>query len=247
MSQVCIISGCSRGIGKAIATTLAERGYALGLLARSEEVFLVQHLCEKSKDLCSLLMQTEKNMSLFIWHVSPLLSRSSVSKIVSELGKPVGLVNVAGINIDSLAIRAKKSELEALIETNILGTVSMTQAVLPHMMKQRKGSIVTLGSIVGEGGRVGQSGYAMTKSALLGFSRSVAKEMGRFNVRSNVVEPGFIATDMTEKSVRDREELVKKISLGRMGSVEEVANVVSFLLSDAASYITGSVRNSTVL
>ena len=156
-------------------------------------------------------------------------------------------LNHIGINIDSLAIRAKKSELEALIETNILGTVSMTQAVLPHMMKQRKGSIVTLGSIVGEGGRVGQSGYAMTKSALLGFSRSVAKEMGRFNVRSNVVEPGFIATDMTEKSVRDREELVKKISLGRMGSVEEVANVVSFLLSDAASYITGSVRNSTVL
>ena len=156
-------------------------------------------------------------------------------------------LNHIGINIDSLAIRAKKSKLEALIETNILGTMSMTQAVLPHMMKQRKGSIVTLGSIVGEGGRVGQSGYAMTKSALLGFSRSVAKEMGRFNVRSNVVEPGFIATDMTEKSVRDREELVKKISLGRMGSVEEVANVVSFLLSDAASYITGSVRNSTVL
>ena len=90
---------------------------------------------------------------------------------------------------------------------------------------------------------MGQSGYAMTKAALLGFSRSVAKEMGRFNVRSNVVEPGFIATEMTEKSVRDREELVKKISLGIMGSVEEVANVVSFLLSDAASYITGSVGN----
>lgn len=146
-----------------------------------------------------------------------------------------------GINIDKLAIRARKSDLEALIETNILGTMTMTQAVLPHMMKQRKGSIVTLGSIVGEGGRIGQSGYAMTKSALLGFSRSIAKEMGRFNVRSNVVEPGFIATEMTEKSVRDREELMKKISLGRMGSVEEVANVVSFLLSDAASYITGSV------
>ena len=146
-----------------------------------------------------------------------------------------------GINIDKLAIRARKSDLEALIETNILGTMTMTQAVLPHMMKQRKGSIVTLGSIVGEGGRIGQSGYAMTKSALLGFSRSIAQEMGRFNVRSNVVEPGFIATEMTEKSVRDREELMKKISLGRMGSVEEVANVVSFLLSDAASYITGSV------
>lgn len=152
-------------------------------------------------------------------------------------------LNHIGINIDNLAIRAKKSDLEAMIETNILGTMRMTQTVLPHMMKQRKGSIVTLGSIVGEGGRMGQSGYAMTKAALLGFSRSVAKEMGRFNVRSNVVEPGFIATEMTEKSVRDREELVKKISLGRMGSVEEVANVVSFLLSDAASYITGSVGN----
>lgn len=134
-----------------------------------------------------------------------------------------------------------------MVETNILGTITMTQAVLPHMMKQRKGSIVTLGSIVGEGGRIGQSGYAMTKSALLGFSRSIAKEMGRFNVRSNVVEPGFIATEMTEKSVRDRDELMKRISLGRMGSVEEVANVVSFLLSDAASYITGSVGDLSVM
>lgn len=128
-----------------------------------------------------------------------------------------------------------------MIQTNILGTLTMTQTVLPHMMKQRKGSIVSIGSVVGEGGRIGQSAYAMTKSSLIGYSRSIAKEMGRYNIRSNVVEPGFIDTSMTSKSISNAQELLAKISLGRIGTVEEVANVVSFLLSDASSYVTGSV------
>ena len=117
----------------------------------------------------------------------------------------------------------------------------MTRSVLPYMMKLKSGSIVHIGSIVGEGGRIGQSAYAATKSALLGYSRSIAKEMGRLNIRSNVIEPGFIATQMTDQSIKDQNELIKRISLGRIGTPEDVANSVEFLLSEKSSYITGSV------
>ena len=138
-------------------------------------------------------------------------------------------------------MRCKKETMEALFATNTIGTMTMTRAVLPYMMKQRGGSIVSIGSIVGSGGRAGQSAYAATKAALVGYSRSIAKEMGRYQIRSNVVIPGFIDTDMTERSIKNKEEVIKRIALGRMGRVEDVAEAVTFLLSDKASYITGTV------
>lgn len=177
--------------------------------------------------------------------------RNAVRSVVTQLGAPVGLVNVAGlhagkgewigINIDGISMRCKKETMEALFETNTIGTMVMTRTVLPYMMKNKKGSVVSIGSVVGLGGRAGQSAYAATKAALVGYSRSIAKEMGRYNIRSNVVAPGFIDTHMTEESVKDREELMKRIALRRMGSVDDVAEAVAFLLSDKASYITGMV------
>ena len=143
------------------------------------------------------------------------------------------------MNKDGLAVRFKTSDMNAIIQTNLIGTMVMTRTVLPYMLKMKKGSIVSIGSIVGEGGRIGQSAYAASKSALIGYSRSLAKEMGSRNIRSNVVEPGFIHTKMTENIID--EQLLSRIALGKVGSCEEVANVVDFLLSDEASYVTGSV------
>ena len=131
-------------------------------------------------------------------------------------------------------------DIQSLIQTNLVGTMLMTQSVLQYMMKSKCGSIVNIGSFVGTGGRAGQSVYAATKSALIGYSRSLAKEMGRYNVRVNVVAPGFIQTEMT-KSIKDMDVLLNQIALHRIGTVDDVANTVSFLLSDAAAYISGTV------
>ncbi|KNB46266.1 3-oxoacyl-(acyl-carrier-protein) reductase [Blastocystis sp. subtype 4] len=166
--------------------------------------------------------------------------RQSISRITNEIGYPTHLVNVAGINKDGIFIKYKHNDIQALIQTNLVGTMIVTQSVLPYMMKSKYGSIVNIGSVVGTGGRAGQSVYAATKSALIGYSRSLAKEMGRYNVRVNVVAPGFIQTEMTQ-SIKDRDVLLNQIALHRIGTVEDVANTVSFLLSDAASYISGTV------
>ena len=145
------------------------------------------------------------------------------------------------MNKDGFAVRYKTEEMNKLFQTNVIGTMAMTRTVLPYMIKQKKGSIVTIGSIVGEGGRIGQSIYSASKSALIGYSRSLAKEMGRYHIRSNLIEPGFINTQMTEQLLDKDPSLLQRIALGRIGTCEEVANAVRFLLSEEASYITGSV------
>ena len=138
-------------------------------------------------------------------------------------------------------MRYKESDMESLLRTNLVGSMLLSRSVLPYMMKSKRGSIVSIGSVVGERGRAGQSVYAATKSALVGFSRSLAKEMGRYNIRVNMVTPGFIQTEMTEQSIRNVDEFSKRIALQRLGVIEDVSNAVAFLLSDEASYITGAV------
>ncbi|KAK8819139.1 hypothetical protein WA538_001715, partial [Blastocystis sp. DL] len=169
------------------------------------------------------------------------MCRESVACVAKEIGSPTSLVNVAGINKDGLLLRYKESDMESLLRTNLVGSMLLSRSVLPYMMKSKRGSIVSIGSVVGERGRAGQSVYAATKSALVGFSRSLAKEMGRYNIRVNMVTPGFIQTEMTEQSIRNVDEFSKRIALQRLGVIEDVSNAVAFLLSDEASYITGAV------
>ncbi|MEO2066245.1 MAG: 3-oxoacyl-[acyl-carrier-protein] reductase, partial [Desulfurobacteriaceae bacterium] len=171
--------------------------------------------------------------------------REEVKKVVSEIvekeGKIDVLVNNAGITRDTLFIRMKDEDWDKVIDTNLNGVYNVTRAVVPYMVKKRKGVIINISSVVGFTGNVGQVNYSATKSALVGFTKSLAKELGGRGIRVNAVAPGYITTDMT-KAIPEKvkSELLKSIPLRREGEPREVADAVLFLSSDMASYITGT-------
>lgn len=235
MAKVALITGATRGIGRAIAIRLANAGFDIALNYRKE-----------NDDLTNTKSEIEKAGVDCLPVQGDISSFEDCERIAKEIfdkfGKIDVLVNNAGITKDMLLMRMKPEDFSSVVDVNLIGTFNMTRNVVPYMVKARSGKIVNISSIVGIEGNAGQANYAASKAGIIGFTKSLARELGSRNILVNAVAPGFIETDMTavlSDSVRD--EIAKKISLRRMGSAEDVAGVVEFLCGEASSYVTGTV------
>ena len=235
-NKVALITGGTRGIGKAIAKKFAENGYDLVINYVSENTDL-ENL---KKDINS------KNEILFVRaNVGDFTScEELIKKAIEKFGKIDVLVNNAGITRDNLIMRMKEEEFDKVINTNLKGTFNVTKNVIPYMMKKRSGKIVNISSVVGVSGNAGQCNYAASKAGIIGFTKSIAKELASRNILANCVAPGFIDTDMTEVlSDSVKENINSQIPLKRMGTAEEIAKAVYFLAGEDNTYITGQVLN----
>ncbi len=235
--KTAIVTGGSRGIGRAIAVCLAAEGanvaviYAGNTTAAEETL---QAITDKGGNAISIQCDVANEDAV----------TAMVKQVKEQFGSVDILVNNAGITRDGLLMRMKTADWQAVLDTNLTGTFFCTKAVTKFMMKQRSGAIVNLTSVVGLTGNAGQANYAAAKSGIIGFTKSVAKELASRGIRANAVAPGCIDTDMTAVlSDAVKEEMLKTIPLGRVAQPEEVAKAVLFLVSDCASYITGQVLN----
>lgn len=237
MSKVALITGGTRGIGRQIAVTFAKEGYdiAVNYMTLNDEVENTKKEVEKAGVKC---ITVYGDVSKFDD------SENMVKEVVNEFGRIDVLVNNAGITKDMLIMRMKREDFESVIDVNLVGTFNVTKNVVPYMMKQRDGRIINLSSVVGISGNAGQTNYSASKAGIIGFTKSLAKEVGSRNILVNAVAPGFIATRMTDVLKDEvKEEISKTIPLKRMGTPQDVANVVKFLASEDSSYITGQVIN----
>lgn len=227
--QIALVTGASRGIGKAIAEKLVEDGFFVVGTATSDS---------GAEAISAYLGDQGKGLKL---DVSDAESIESVIKTVNdEFGAPAVLVNNAGITRDNLLMRMKDEEWDDIISTNLTSVFRMSKAVLRGMMKARTGRIINISSVVGSTGNAGQANYAAAKAGMVGFAKSMAKEVGSRNITINTVAPGFIDTDMTkELSEEIKNSLLAAIPLSRLGEAQEIAHAVAFLASPGASYITG--------
>ena len=235
-NKVALITGGTRGIGKAIAKKFAENGYNLVINYVSENTDL-----EKLRNDIN-----SKNEILFVRvNVGDFASSEElVKQAIEKFGKIDVLVNNAGITRDNLIMRMKEEDFDNVINTNLKGTFNVTKNVIPYMMKKRSGKIVNISSVVGVSGNAGQCNYAASKAGIIGFTKSIAKELASRNILANCVAPGFIDTDMTEVlSDSVKENINSQIPLKRMGTAEEIAKAVYFLAGEDNTYVTGQVLN----
>ncbi len=236
--QVAIVTGSSRGIGRAIALQLARDGFTVvvNYLAAGQNKEQAEEVLEAIKACGSQGMIMAADVS------NPGEAARLVEETVRNHGQVDVLVNNAGINKDQLMVRITDDEWNQLINTNLSSAFYCTRAALRPMMKKRYGRIINISSVVGISGNSGQAHYAASKSGLLGFTFSVAQEYGNRGITANVIAPGFIQSDMTAGlSPEQKARLLAGIALGRLGTPQDIANVVSFLASPAASYISGQV------
>jgi len=233
--KIVLVTGGSRGIGRACALGFAKRGatvvlsYAGNQAAADEAVRLCQQAGAHAKALQFDVADSQA-------------CAQAIDSVVKEFGRLDVLVNNAGVAIDGLIMRFKDEDWDKTLDTNLKGAFALIRAASRPMMKQKRGAIINLTSVVGEMGNGGQAAYASSKAGLIGLTKAVAKELASRNIRVNAVSPGFIDTDMTSKIPGETQaKMVDSIPLARLGSAEEVAHAVLFLASDLAAYITGEV------
>jgi 3-oxoacyl-[acyl-carrier protein] reductase len=233
IGKVAIVTGAARGIGRMIALRFAQEGAQVAFTDLSRD----ENMNSLEKELTGLGVKGKGYVSDASNYEQ---THQVVDQIVEEFGKVDILVNNAGITRDTLLMRMDEEMWDLVIKVNLKSVFNFTKAVQRYMLKARIGSIINMSSVVGVNGNAGQANYSASKAGILGFTKSVAKELGSRNVRCNAIAPGFIITDMTDKLPENvKEEWIKTIPLKRGGLPEDVANVSLFLASDLSSYMTG--------
>ncbi len=232
--RTALVTGASRGIGKACASGLAAAGHRVILAARS---------IDKLEETASAIQSAGGESFVIEMDVS---SRESIANGISKASKEFGridvLVNNAGMTKDGLAIRMKEADWSVVLDTNLSGAFFAIQQVLPGMLRERWGRIVNISSVVGETGNPGQANYVASKAGLIGLTKSLAQEVGSRNITVNAVAPGYIETDMTQGLTPElKQKMLDHTPLKRMGTPDDIANAVKFLVSNEASFITGHV------
>ena len=232
--HVAFVTGVSQGIGRACALRLAKEGAVVALAARSQEKLneVVNQISAAGGQAAAFALDVADEEQL----------KSNTKAAINQFGKVDILVNNAGITRDQLVMRMKRTDWDAVLQTNLTSAYLSIQQVISSMLKQRWGRIINISSVFGQMGQAGQANYAASKAGLIGLTMAIAREVGSRNITCNAVAPGFIETAMTEALGDEfKQTAVKQIPLGRVGTTEDVAAAVAFLASDDASYITGHV------
>lgn len=235
MDKVALITGGTRGIGREIAITLAKEKYNIALNYRNEneDVVETKNKIEEQQVKCFCV---KGDISSFED------TQNMTKEIIKKFGKIDVLINNAGITKDGLLVRMTQQDFENVIDINLIGTFNITKNVIGYMIKQKQGRIINISSVVGISGNAGQTNYAASKAGIIGFTKSLAKEVGARNILVNAIAPGLIETKMTEVLKKEiKEGITQNIPLKRMGTPKDVANLVQFLVSEQSSYITGQV------
>ncbi len=235
--KVAVVTGAARGIGRSIALKLAENGADIAFT----DIALNDTTAQLENELAAFGVKAKGYASNAANFAD---ADKTVEAIVAEFGRLDVLVNNAGITRDTLLMRMSEEQWDLVINVNLKSVFNMTKAAQKTMLKQRSGSIINMSSVVGVSGNAGQSNYSASKAGIIGFTKSIAKELGSRNIRSNAIAPGFIITEMTGQLPEDvKAEWIKGIPLKRGGTPEDVADVTLFLASDLSSYVSGQVIN----